>query len=190
MRAQTMLETGEFEFLAGAVDLVVVEAEPHQQGLQPEHAFEAFDHRDRGAAADQDRRLGIFLGQGGAGGGDDGKIGRDRDARRRAIEGVVEFEIGMHARGKKLLERGEDRFRILAGDEAEGNFRAGLGRDHGFCARAGIAAPDAVEIGGRARPKPLERATPGLARWGCEPDIAEKRRHIEAERRPGGFLLG
>ena len=59
-----------------------------------------------------------------------------------------------------------------------------LGGDDGLAAVAGIAAPDAVEVGGRPRPEPFQPAAAALAGRDGQADVAEEAGLVEAERVP------
>ncbi|MCY1306973.1 hypothetical protein D9M70_568650 [compost metagenome] len=87
-------------------------------------------------------------------------------------------------------ERFADLLRVLVADEAEGNLRRSLGRNHRLEAFAGIAAGDAVDFGGRARPGQFQHRTVLFARRDRQADFAEKLLRRLAERFPGSLDLG
>ena len=60
--------------------------------------------------------------------------------------------------------------RVLVRHQPERDLRRRLRRDHRLAAGALIAAPDAVDVGGRPRPQPLQRRIAAFARPGwCRP---------------------
>ena len=84
-----------------------------------------------------------------------------------------------------------DLVRVLVGDEPERDLRVRLGRDDRLLARPGVAAPDAVHLGGRPGADSLERRVPGFAPRGGGRRIAQPRRLVEGQRRHQlAFALG
>ena len=63
---------------------------------------------------------------------------------------------------------------ILRADQAERHLRHGLAGDHGLGTLAGIAADDAVDLGGRAGGDLLDQQAASLARRRLEADAAEE----------------
>ena len=81
-----------------------------------------------------------------------GRVQVHLDARRARID--LEFRLRPRRQPvlHEALERRVHLGGILVRHQAERHFRAGLRSDHRLAAGAGIAAPDAVDIGGRPRP--------------------------------------
>ena len=106
----------------------------------------------------------------------------------------MEFHAGVQAGGgvggDVVLETLQDACGVLAGDQAEGDFGAGFGGDDGFGAGALVAAVDAVDVGGGARPETFQAGAALLAGGGGEADFAEEGGFVEAERAPFGELGG
>ena len=69
-------------------------------------------------------------------------------------------------------------------DQAEADLGMGLGGQHRLEPVAGIAAPDAVHLAGRARPDHLQRRAVLLARRHRQADVAEELRMVEGKRLP------
>src|SRR5690606_11824922 len=74
---------------------------------------------------------------------------------------------------------------VLARDEPERQLGVRLAGDDGLAAGPGVPAPDAVDLGGRPRPDPLERAVALLAVRGAavlrglEPGLLVEREPLE-----------
>ena len=79
-------------------------------------------------------------------------------------------------------ERGADFLRVLLADQAERDLRHRLAGNDGLGPLAGVAADDAVDLGGRARRDLLDQHAVLLARRRLQADLAEEflRRQIEA----------
>src|ERR1039457_5012498 len=69
------VEVGEVEFLVGGVEVVVGQAEAHEDGGRAERADEVADDGDGAAAADEDGVFAFFIDPAGAGGYDVGILG-------------------------------------------------------------------------------------------------------------------
>ena len=74
-----------------------------------------------------------------------------------------------------------DALRVLLADQPERHLGAGLRRQHGFCALAGVAADNSVDVAGRPRPELFERRAVLLARRHRQPDLAQERHGVEIE---------
>ena len=66
------------------------------------------------------------------------------------------------------LDLREQHRRVLIGDEAEGEFGKGTAWQYGFRSFALVPATEAVDFGGRARPRSFHGTVPCFAekRWG------------------------
>ena len=84
----------------------------------------------------------------------------------------------------EVAEGVADLVRVLLVDEAERDLGRRLGRDHRLEALAGIAAADAVELGGRPRPDQLQHRAALLAGRDRQADLAEEALGRLAERLP------
>jgi hypothetical protein len=94
------------------------------------------------------------------------------------------------AAANEIAEGRADFFRVLRPDQAERHLGHRLARDNGLRPFAGIAANDAVDLGGRPRRDLLDHHAVLLARRDFQSDLAEEffRRQIEA--REIGFDVG
>jgi len=79
----------------------------------------------------------------------------------------------------EAVQGSEDLVRLLTWNEPEGQLGDGLRWDHGLGAWAAIAANDAVDLGGRPRPKLLEHAESSFARRRAQAHRAEKAASVE-----------
>src|SRR6185503_8549654 len=79
---------------------------------------------------------------------------------------------------------------IHVADEAERDLGAGLGRDHGLEALAGVAADHAIDLASWARPGLLENRARLLAGGDRQTDVAEEGFVVETERLPTGHGRG
>ncbi len=96
----------------------------------------------------------------------------------------VDRAVGRELRPDPVAKALADGVRVLLPDEAEADLGAGPRRQHGLEAFAGIAALDAVDLAGRARPDHLERGAVLLARRLRQADIAKEPGIVEAEALP------
>ena len=190
MRAQErapLWNEGQLVFLVGRVDGVVGEAEADQQAVHAEFALERADHRDRAARADQRRRLAPFGLQRAPRAAHRLAARRQRDRRAGAVGDELRRDVGRQPRLDEGAEALDDPLRVLLADQPERHFGARLGRQHRLRALADIAADDAVDVAGRARPDHLQRRAALLAGGNREADLAEERLLVEIEVAP---LLG
>ncbi len=89
------------------------------------------------------------------------------------------------------LEFGEGVCGGHAGDEAEGDLGGGFAGDDGFCAGAGEAADDAVDVERGAGPEALEDGVAGFAGEGGAADfVGEVVGLVEGKAGPGGEFGG
>ena len=128
-----------------------------------EFALERTDDRDRPAAADQRRRLFPFGLQRAARDPQHLVLDRQRDGGAAAMAEEFRLHVRRQARGDESAEGFEDPLGVLLADEPERDLGAGLGRQHGLRALAGVAADDPVHFAGRPRPQDFQAAS-GRAR--------------------------
>src|SRR6266540_1279119 len=153
----------EIVLLVRRMDVVVVEAEADQHGVEAERALEIRDDRDRGTGADQKRFLAPLVRQRALGGSQRLHVPVERDCRRVGVVGELGLAIGGHARGDIVAESLADFRGILSLHQAERNFCGSFRRDHGLRTLAGIAADDNVDVAGRARGHLFDQETVLLA---------------------------
>src|SRR6185503_17855609 len=111
--------------------------------------------------------------------------------RRRQPEiGELDLAVRRHTRAHEGAEGVADFLRVLFADQSERNLGGRLARDDGLGALAGIAADDAVYLGGRPRGDLLEKKPALLAGRLLEPDLAEKLLGREIERGELGLDVG
>ena len=164
---------------------VVVEREADQQRIHPQHALEVGDDRDRAAGADRHRLVAPFLGQHGARLVERRIVERELQRRRQAEIAELDLAVGRQARAHEGAEAVADFLGVLLADQAERDFRRGLPGDDGLGALAGIAADDAVDLGGRPRGDLLDQHAALLAGRRLQPDRPEEFLRREVERLAG-----
>ena len=100
----------------------------------------------------------------------------------------MRLELGRAVGRQPLAHEGAERFadlvRVLLVDQAERDLRRCLGGDHRLEALAGVAADDAVELGGRPRPDQFQHRAALLAGRHRKADLAEEALGGLAERVP------
>src|SRR6478609_8950889 len=130
---------------------IVVEAEADEERIDAERALEVATARDRAAAADRDDAPAPLIRERRAGLLEYRRIRRHRQSRGAGMADELGRDVVGQAVADELMERGRDPDRVLIADEAEGHLGRGLAGDDGLAALPGIAAPDAVDVAGRAR---------------------------------------
>ena len=160
-------------------------AEADQQRFHAEIGLEVADHRDRAATAGHDGRLRPLVRQRRLGLAQERRVVGKLDGRRAAMLVEVDRTVGRDARLDELPERGPDLLRILLVHEAERDLGRGLGGDHRLEALAGIAADNAVELGGRPRPDQFQHRAALLAGRDRQADRPEEGLGGLAQRFPG-----
>ena len=110
-----------------------------------------------------------------------GIVERQLQRRRQAEIAELDLAVGRQPRAHEGAEAVAHLLRVLLADQAERDLRRGLARDDGLGALAGIAADDAVDLGGRPRGDLLEHQAALLAGRDLEADLAEEflRRQVE-----------
>ena len=185
--AQAVVEGAEAEEFVGGVDLFVGDGVGQHDGLE---AKDRLDHRrdgERAADADADRFFAVD-------GLDDALDGFEKAVvlghrvGRRAGAGGLDFEVGV---GWAVVAevRGQgfgDIVRDLAWAEPAGDFGVGFGGDDGLAARAGVAAPDAVDFDCGAQPEAFEKADAWFDGAGAGADFGEEGGFVELK----GFHAG
>ena len=91
------------------------------------------------------------------------------------------FTSGGRREVTKARKASSDPLGVLLADEPERDLGAGLGRQHGLGALAGVAADNPVHFAGRPRPQDFERRAVALARRRRQPDLAQERPAVEIE---------
>ena len=107
----------------------------------------------------------------------DARMVERRDRGRAAVDDLdLDAHGGRRDRLEVLLHRLLDLAVVLVGDEAGADLRGGPGRDDRLGALAGVAAPDAVDVEGRARRQALEQRV-ARARRPSAPGRRSRPRH-------------
>ena len=172
------------------MDAVVVEREADEQAVQIEFALERADDRDRTATADQRRWLLPFDLQRPAGNPQRLVFDRQRNGGAALVADEFSLDVRRQARRHEGAEGFGDPVRVLLADKPAGDLGAGLGRQDGLRALAGVASDDPVNLASRPRPKTFQRRAVTLARRRRQPDVTQERRRVEVEFVPlvGNFL--
>ncbi len=149
-------------------------AKADQQRVHAEAALQQADDRDRAAAADEGGLAVPFLGQRPARRLEGRVIERHDGGAPAAARLEARPAVGRQAVADEGPEELADALGVLVADQPEADLGVRLGRDHRLEAGAGIAAPDAVDLGGRARPEVLEGRVAVLAPGLAQADLAEE----------------
>src|SRR5919109_3738834 len=156
------------------MDTIVGKRKADEQRLHAEQPLEIADDRDRAAARQHHRLFRPFVGKRVLRLIEEGRLVGKLDRRRTAVR----LELGRAVCRQALAHEGSEGLaylvRVLLVDQPERHLRRSLCGYHGLEALAGVAASDAVELGGRARPDELEYGAALLARGHRKPDLAEE----------------
>ena len=186
-RLDAAMKVVQVELLVWGVEVVVGEAEAHEDGGNAERADEVSDDGNGTAAADEDGVLAPDVLEGGGGGLDEGVVGRDDDGIAGVDEADVRGDAGRGDLRNEGLEGGEGVGGGHVGDEAEADLGDGAGGDDGLGADAGEAAGHAVDFEGGPGPEALKDGEAGLANEGGGADLGlAVGVFIEGEGAPGG----
>src|SRR5260370_13879787 len=163
------------------MDVVVVQTEPAQQGMETKGALEIRDDGDRRTGADQQRFLAPLVRQRALGSGQRFHVPVERDGRRAGMVGEFGPAIRRHARGDVVAKGFSDFFGLLTLDQTERDFSRGFRRNDSLRALPGIAANDPVDVAGWARRELLDQQPVLLTGGDRQPDRFEEgfRREIE-----------
>src|SRR5262245_32653236 len=156
-------EAPQIVLLIRRMDTVVVEGKADQERIHPELAAGGFDNWNRSAAADHHRLLAPFSFERTRSGLKGRRLRVEAHGARAPFMSKGHACIGRKPFPDEAVQGSEDLVWLLTWNEPEGQLGDGLRWNHGLGARPAIAANDAVDLGGRPRPKLLEHAESSFA---------------------------
>ena len=104
MAAGTLVEAAQLELLVRAMDLIVLEAESHQQRIKAELGLERLHDGNRSARADHRRLAPVLLSQRRRSFAHEAAVGRNLDAWSGAEQGNFELRIRRDSGLHEVLE--------------------------------------------------------------------------------------
>ena len=168
-----LIEIGQMEFFVRAVDVVVGQAESHQDGGNTENLLKGVNHRDRPPGADEDGVCAESFLVGVRGSLHRGMLAvhqRRMDGRHGAYRGVHRRRCDA---GNVSAEKLRDTLRILIGHEAEADFGQRARGDDTLHAWASVTANDAVNADVGTNGGALVERVAGLAPPALDLGIAQ-----------------